>query len=50
MLAECGIIPPKYFEHDPTIKNNYNETVAILLARKGVIPPEQWYHNPTIFN
>jgi len=30
-LARDKIIPPKYFEHDPNIKNGDNETVCDIL-------------------
>ena len=48
LLAEKGLIPPKYFEHDPNIKNINGETVAILLADYGIIPPKEWCHDPNI--
>ena len=31
-LAENKIIPPKYFEHNPNIVNEDNETVAEILT------------------
>ena len=39
-LSRNGMIPPKEWEHNPNIKNKYNDTVAILLAYKGKIPPK----------
>ncbi len=40
ILAYYDIIPPKYFEHDPTIVCQGNWTVAHHLASRGIIPPE----------
>jgi len=40
ILAYSKIIPPKYFEHDPTIADECNWTVAHHLAAIGIIPPE----------
>ena len=48
LLAKKGIIPPKEYYHDPNIKNNDGDTVAILLARNGIIPPKEWHHDPNI--
>ena len=31
-LANEGIIPPKYFEHDPNLQDKTGMTVAMLLA------------------
>lgn len=31
-----GVIPDKKSYHDPSLKNNYGETVAMLLASKGL--------------
>lgn len=31
-LACVGIIPPKQWEHDPEIDNDYQLTVAMLLS------------------
>ena len=31
-LANKGIIPPKYFEHDPNMQDKYGFTVAMILA------------------
>ncbi len=49
-LASKGIIPPKEWEHDATIKNTYGSTVAHSLARKCIVPPKEWYHDPSITN
>jgi len=42
LLAKNGIVPPKEWYHDPNIKNDWSETVAILLARNGILPPKEW--------
>jgi len=40
ILADNEIIPPDYFEHDPTIiDGKYGMTVAHALASKGIEPP-----------
>ncbi len=40
ILAIYKVIPPKYFEHDPNIKDKqYSLTVAMILAKNGIIPP-----------
>ena len=41
-LAEHGIIPPKEWQHDPNLKNNYNDTVAMILANNIIVPPPEW--------
>ena len=33
MLADNKLNIPKYCYHDPTITNNYNNTVAMLIAK-----------------
>ena len=45
ILAENEIIPPKEWEHDKLLKNNFGSTVAILLSWKGIIPPKEWMHD-----
>lgn len=35
-----GQIPDKAWEHDPLLKNEDGETVALILAKKGIIPPK----------
>ena len=49
-LADNEILPPKEWQHDPNIKNNYGETVAMILASKGILPPKEWliYNNKPI--
>ena len=47
-LAEQGIIPPKYWRHDPEIQNSDGYTVAMLLSARGIIPPPEWHHNPRL--
>ena len=39
-LAGKGIIPPKVWEHDPLIVNEYDSTVAMMCAYSGLIPPK----------
>ena len=34
-LAKYNIDIPKYWEHDPELKDYYGDTVAMLLASKG---------------
>ena len=34
-LAEYNIDIPKYWEHDPLLKDKYGKTVAMLLAENG---------------
>ena len=46
-LAEKGIIP-ELGNNDPLAKNNYGQTVAIILASKGIIPPNEWMHDINI--
>ena len=45
-LAYNGIIPSRFWKHDPKIANIGGWTVALCLARSGVIPPQEWNHNP----
>ena len=39
MLSINRIIPPSNWEHDPTLENDYGETVAMNLASRRIIPP-----------
>ena len=39
MLSEKGIIPPEEYNHNPTMRGNYEDTVAARLALKRIIPP-----------
>ena len=39
IYAENGIIPPKEWEHDPTLYDDNFNTVAMLLAKNDIIPP-----------
>ena len=32
------------------LKNNYGDTVGILLSEKGIIPPDCWMHDIDIKN
>lgn len=34
VLAKLGKEIPKNITHDPTLRNNHKETVALLLAKK----------------
>lgn len=47
-IAEYRVIPSKIWNHDPTITDEYKNTVAINLAERGIIPPKEWYHDPKI--
>ncbi len=48
LLANKGKIPPKEYEHDPTLFYNIIDnntiikdgTIAMLLADNGIIPPK----------
>lgn len=40
LLAKSGRIPQRYWDHDPTIRNKRNDTVAMWLAGNGIIPPK----------
>ena len=42
MLASNGIIPPKEWEHNKFIKDEYNRTVAEILSYRGIVPPQHW--------
>lgn len=48
ILAKQGKPIPKNLFHDPELKNNNGETVAIIYARNGLVPPKEWHHDPTI--
>lgn len=48
ILAKQGKQIPKNLFHDPTLKNNDGETVAILYAKNGLIPPKEWHHDPSV--
>ena len=48
ILADKGIIPPKEWLHDPILKNDFEDTVAMILSCEGVIPPKEWYHDPIL--
>ena len=50
LLAENGIIPPKEWYHEPKLKNQFGNTVAMLLAWKGIASPPEWRHNPYLAN
>lgn len=39
LLSYEGTIPPKEWEHSPTLQNIFGDTVGILLSSKGIIPP-----------
>ncbi len=49
ILAYEGILPPKEWQHDPTIIDN-SYTVAMYLVSNKIIPPKEWYHDPNIKN
>ena len=41
---------PEWWEHDPTLKDNYGCTVAMIAACRGHINklPKYWEHDPTL--
>ena len=39
-LASNKIIPPKEWEHKPSLQNEDGWTVAMILAKKGINPPK----------
>ena len=39
-LVEDDINIPKYWEHNPELKDYDGNTVAIILAKHGIIPSE----------
>ena len=43
-------LPEKWCHN--TLKNNYDETVAMIVARNGHISDlsDKWYHDPTLKN
>lgn len=41
-IAKYGIIPDKYWIHDPELQDDDGYTVAMLLAINNVIPPKEW--------
>ena len=43
------IIPPKEWQHDPNMIDNFNNcTVGMYLAGNGIIPPKYWEHKPEL--
>ena len=38
ILVISGVLPPKEWEHKPTIQNKDGDTVARLLAFYGIVP------------
>lgn len=45
-MANACVIPPKEFQHDPSLVTAQYNTVAMLLAQGGIIPPDEWKHTP----
>ena len=45
LLAKNGIIPPKEWNHDATIHNNDNYTVAMYLFENKINPPKEWLYD-----
>ena len=43
--AANGIIPKKEWKHDNNIRNNYGQTVEMILNMKGVNIPKEWKVN-----
>lgn len=37
-LADAGVIPPKEWEHDSTLKDKQGRTVGMILVSKGITP------------
>ena len=46
-MAAHGHIPSKIWKHNPTKKDAYGNTVAMLLAKNGIIPPDEWHYKET---
>lgn len=44
------IIPPDIWYHDTLLKNNYRETVALILADNGILPDKKWSHDKFLEN
>ena len=40
ILSKNGIIPPKKWEHDPSLTCNEEATVAMFLAENSTVPPK----------
>ena len=43
--AANGIIPPKEWKHDNNIRNNYGQTVEMILNMRGINVPDEWKVN-----
>ena len=44
ILANNGIIPPKEWYHNPLLKNEIKDTVALILIYNDILPPKEWEH------
>ena len=47
LLAYNDIEIPDQWKHNPSLTNEYDNTVALILANNGIISPKEWYHYPT---
>jgi len=47
-LARTGYNIPTQWEHDPTTRDEYGVTVAMMLARSYEKIPTQWKHHPSM--
>ena len=50
ILAKNGKDIPKEWQHDPELKNNYGNTVAMILARLNKEIPNEWKHDRYLRN
>jgi hypothetical protein len=50
ILVSKNISVPDYFRHDPTLKNNHGDTVAMIMVKCKKTLTKEWYHDPIITN
>ena len=43
-LADNCIIPPKEWYHNPLLRNEGADTVALILIYNDILPPKEWEH------
>ena len=48
LLAIHNITSPKEWIHNPALRDNEGNTVAIILSTRGIIPPKEWIHRPSL--